>query len=274
MASSPSGDEIRALDHRSLDVTDEAAVIREATIYQPDIIINASAYTAVDKAESEPELAFAVNKHGVRHLAKAAASVGAALIHISTDYVFSGDKRACYVESDPTGPAGVYGASKLAGEEEVRQHCKRHIILRTAWVFGEYGNNFVKTMIKLAGERDRLTIVGDQYGGPTSAADIAAAIYIIVKKIAEKSHTAWGIYHYSGFPYVSWAEFAEALLMQAEASEVIARKPEISAIASSEWPTAAHRPANSRLDCSLIRQTFGIEPSDWQAALASIDKYR
>ena len=265
--------DVRAVDRQQLDITDSAAVERQVADFQPDVIINAAAYTAVDRAESEQALAYAINRDGPAALAAAAHHAGSALLHISTDYVFPGDKAGTYREDDQTGPTGVYGASKLAGEEAVAAACPRHIILRTAWVFGAYGNNFVKTMIRLARDRDQLSVVSDQLGSPTYAGDIAETLLAIARQVAGKADAPWGIYHYSGAPYTCWSDFAGALLDHAAEAGIIARKPRINPITTAEYPTPAQRPANSRLDCSKIGAAFGIAPSDWQAALRDITRY-
>lgn len=270
----PSEWRILATDRSQLDITDAQQVNSVVSSFCPDVIINAAAYTAVDKAESEPELAFAINRDGPRYLARAANACDAAFIHISTDYVFSGDKEGLYCESDMTGPTGVYGQSKLDGERAVAEECPEHIILRTAWVFGEYGANFVKTMVRLAREREQLSIVGDQYGSPTYAGDIADALLSIAEKALQPTErNIWGTYHFSGDEYVCWAEFASAIIDSAYFCELIARKPSIRAIATSEYPTPAKRPANSKLDCSKIQEVFGINASNWRAALSNIALY-
>ncbi len=266
--------ELLAIDRKSLDITDEQAVTRLVAEYNPDIIINAAAYTAVDKAESESGLAISVNRDGPKYLSKAAQKVNAAMLHISTDYVFSGDKTGEYSETDKTAPQSVYGKSKLAGENAVIEHCHRHIILRTAWVFSEYGNNFVKTMLRLGQDREALSIVGDQYGGPTYAGDIATALIKIAHAIEEKQEVNWGIYHFSGSPHVSWYDFAADIFNQAAARNMISSVPILSNIPTSDYPTPATRPVNSKLNCSKISREFTIEPSDWQQALNQIQDYK
>lgn len=265
--------EVLAVDRQQLDITDAAQVSHRVAAFHPDVIINAAAYTAVDRAESEAALAYAINRDGPAALAAAAQACGAALLHISTDYVFPGDKPAPYREDDPTGPTGIYGASKLAGEEAVTAACPRHIILRTAWVFGAHGHNFVKTMIRLAKDRDQLSVVGDQFGSPTYAGDIALALLTLARRVADGQDVAWGIYHYSGAPYTCWADFARAVIEQAVEAGHVARLPDIRPITTAEYPTPARRPANSRLDCRKIEAAFGIAPSDWQAALRDIAPY-
>ena len=242
--------------------------------FRPDYIINAAAYTAVDKAENDAERAFAVNRDGARHLAEAAEAAGAVMLHISTDYVFDGAGGAPYDEAAPTAPQNIYGASKLAGEQAVLAACRRAVVMRTSWVFGANGQNFVKTMLRLGRERDSLGIVADQYGAPTAAADIAAALITIVRRhtpeqLAERA----GIYHYCGSPYASWFEFAETIFAEAAAQGVLAKIPAVKPIATADYPTPAKRPADSRLDCGKIRAVFGIGPCDWHSALSDLQPY-
>ncbi|MGI2104698.1 dTDP-4-dehydrorhamnose reductase [Shewanella frigidimarina] len=261
-----------ALGREELDITDPIQVNKVVSEFNPNIIINAAAYTAVDKAEQECELANAINKEGPQNLAHAANKVNAVIIHVSTDYVFDGDSTESYNESDVTSPQGEYGRSKLAGEHAVSQACPKHIILRTAWVFGEHGNNFVKTMLHLAKTRDSLGVVADQFGGPTYAGDIANAILTISKQIARDNH-AYGVYHFSGFPHVSWHTFAERIFEIALEQNVLVQPIQVNPITTLDYPTPAKRPANSRLNCDKIHNAFGIKQSDWQAALVRIQEY-
>lgn len=262
-----------ALDRDQLDITQRQAVWQTVSDYRPDVIINAAAHTAVDKAESEAEQAFAINRDGAAYLAEAAQQIGAAMLHISTDYVFDGQATQPYTETDATAPQGVYGQSKLAGEQAVLAACSRSIILRTAWVFGEHGHNFVKTMLRLGRERDSLGIVSDQHGAPTYAGDIAAALLHIAHHITQGKPTEYGIYHFSGKPYVSWYQFAEAIFQQAQQQGILANTPQLLAIATPDYPTPAKRPANSCLQLDKIQQAFGISPSDWQQALTPLAPY-
>ena len=263
-----------AKDRSALDITDAAAVRQAVQRVRPNIIINAAAYTAVDKAESEPEAARAINVNGTQNLARAAAEAGAALLHISTDYVFDGKGETPYRETDQTHPASVYGQTKLNGEHAALAACPRTIILRTAWVFGTHGGNFVKTMLRLGRERDSLGIVADQYGAPTPAAAIADALVAIADAVHQPGFANWGIYHYSGSPYTSWHGFAERIFQAAAAQGILPAVPQLKAIATADYPTPARRPANSRLDCGKIQNTFGIKPADWQAALADLKPYQ
>lgn len=266
--------EVLAVDKEQLDITDQEAVFLVVSEFVPDYIINAAAHTAVDKAEEEVELSFAINRDGPMYLAEAAESCGAVMLHISTDYVFDGTGEAPYQEIDTVGPQGVYGESKLAGEQAVAKACAEHLILRTAWVFGEHGNNFVKTMLRLGQDRDALSIVGDQIGGPTYAGDIASALITMIDYIEKEGAPQWGVYHFSGMPYASWYEFAEQIFSAAKNKSVLAQTPNLSSIPTSAYPTPAKRPANSRLDCEKIHQQFGIKPSDWQASLDNIQAYK
>lgn len=262
-----------ALSREELDITNAEQVSKIVNEYKPSVIINAAAYTAVDKAEAEVELANAINNLGPKNLAKAAAQVNAAIIHISTDYVFAGNKDGLYTETDEVNPQGVYGQTKLAGEQSVAQECAEHIILRTAWVFSEYGNNFVKTMLRLAQTRDTLGVVGDQYGGPTYAGDIAKALINIAQQL-QQGATKFGVYNYSGYPHVSWQEFATEIFAKALSQQVIETPITVNAISTSEYPTPAKRPANSKLDCSKITTNFSVQPSDWKTALNTIQQYK
>jgi len=262
-----------ALDRAELDIANEVQVKRVVDEFKPDIIINAAAYTAVDKAESEVDLAYAINCDGPRFLAEAANEVNAVILHISTDYVFSGDKKGAYSESDLTSPQGIYGNTKLAGEKAVIEACSRHIILRTAWVFGEHGNNFVKTMLRLAKTHETLGIVGDQFGGPTYAGDIASALVTIIKAICNDKSTDFGIYHFSGLPHVSWSQFAQVIFDKAVQQGIIAKSPVVNAITTADYPTPAKRPANSKLDTTAINDKFSINTSDWNNALNNLQMY-
>ncbi|MFV0447967.1 MAG: dTDP-4-dehydrorhamnose reductase [Vibrio sp.] len=266
--------DVLALDYDGLDITDQQAVFDTVTGFKPDYIINAAAHTAVDRAEQEVELSYAINRDGPKYLAEAAQQVNAVMLHISTDYVFDGEGERPYAETDKTDPQSVYGRTKLKGEQAVAQSCEKHLILRTAWVFGEHGSNFVKTMLRLAQTRDELSIVGDQFGGPTYAGDIADALIAMVEFVEQGNQPEWGIYHFAGMPYASWFDFAATIFKLAENKAVLAKQPTISAIPTSTYPTPAKRPASSRLDCSKINNQFGIKPSDWNAALENIQAYK
>ncbi|ACE62125.1 dTDP-4-dehydrorhamnose reductase [Actinobacillus pleuropneumoniae] len=265
--------DILAVDREELDITKRDAVFNVVREFRPDVIINAAAHTAVDRAESEVELSEAINVKGPQYLAEAANEVDAIILHISTDYVFEGTGSGEYKENDEPNPQGVYGKTKLAGEIAVQQANKKHIILRTAWVFGEHGNNFVKTMLRLGKERDVLGIVSDQFGGPTYAGDIAKALIQIANAIMGGRTDVFGIYHFTGKPYVSWADFANAIFDEAVLQKVIEKAPLVNFISTSDYPTPAKRPANSRLDLTKIDIVFGIKPSNWQQALKNIKAY-
>lgn len=265
--------EVLALDREHLDITNQDAVNAAVAEFEPSIIINAAAHTAVDKAEEEVNLSYAINCDGPKYLAQAAQSVGAAMLHISTDYVFEGNKVGDYTETDATNPQGVYGESKLAGELAVSETCEKHIILRTAWVFGESGNNFVKTMLRLGENKDALSIVGDQFGGPTYAGDIANTLIQIAKRINQGDAVEYGVYHYSGLPHVSWFDFADAIFDVAVEQGVLEKKPRLTSITTDQYPTPAKRPSNSRLSTHKITQAFSVEASDWKAALNNIQVY-
>jgi dTDP-4-dehydrorhamnose reductase len=268
------GIEHRALTREELDISDIQAVNTVVASYRPDIIINAAAHTAVDKAESDQENAFRINRDGAANLARASANINSAIFHISTDYVFAGNSEHAYKEDDATEPQGIYGQSKLDGEIAVAQLNPKHIILRTAWVFGEHGNNFVKTMIRLGRTRDSLGIVADQHGGPTYAGDIAAALIHILQRYSFTQDISWGIYHYAGTPHTTWYEFAREIFKQVETTGLYDKAiPNLKAITTADYPTPAKRPANSRLDCIKIHDAFGITPSDWRIALQNIKAY-
>lgn len=243
------------------DITDAAAVAR--AVASADLLINAAAYTAVDRAEDEPERAFAVNRDGTRVLAQACAARGIPLLHVSTDYVFDGTKSTAYTEDDPVNPVGVYGASKLAGEVALREVLPEHVIVRTAWVFGAHGHNFVKTMLRLGAERDVLHVVNDQRGCPTPAADLAwALIRVATQVLGGDAH--FGTFHFTGAPVTTWCGFARAIL---------AGKPvRVDPIATKDYPTRAVRPANSELDCTRITHAYGAAPRPWRDGLAAVLK--
>jgi len=239
-----------------------AALDREA----PSVIVNAAAFTAVDAAETQQDAAFELNSAAVRRLSVLCATREIPLIHLSTDYVFDGGGEDAWRETDPTGPLSVYGASKLAGEEAVRAELDQNIILRTAWVYSPFGKNFVKTMLRLADEQGGATVVDDQIGSPTSAFNIADAILAIARRIAAAPDPSiYGTYHYSAAGQASWADVA-ALIFEAYESRH-GCKIQLNRTPSSDYPTPAERPRNSRLDTSKITETFGIEPQDWQLSL-------
>lgn len=264
------GHDMLGWDVAELDITDAAAVDRELTASGAEVVINAAAYTAVDRAEQEPALAFAVNRDGPAHLAAACARLNIPLLHISTDYVYDGAKPGPYVEDDPTGPLGVYGTSKLAGDEAVRQLLPRHLILRVSWVFGVHGHNFVKTILRLAREREELRVVADQYGCPTFAGDIADVLLELAGRVAEiDARDAWGVYHYRSEPATTWHGFASAIVAMAREREPLSVHT-VTAIATTDYPLPSARPVNSVLDCARLAARFGIQPRPWQAGLAAL----
>jgi dTDP-4-dehydrorhamnose reductase len=277
----PAGYRLAAFDRDGVDITEREPVFAAVARERPDVVVNAAAYTAVDRAESEPERAWAGNCAGPANLAAACSDAGIPLIHISTDYVFDGGKAGPYREDDPVSPLGVYGASKEAGDRAVREAQRRHVILRTAWVYSAHGHNFVKTMLRLAvglqptglsrGERPVLRVVADQQGSPTGAADIAAAIATVVQRIAD-GNTSWGTYHFTGAGAVTWHGFAEAIFELAAQRNAFGGgpPPRVDAITTADYPTPARRPANSVLDCTRIGEAFGIVPRPWRAALAEV----
>jgi len=264
---SAGGFDIIPLDLPEFDITQPDIVKGVVSKSKASVVINAAAYTAVDKAESEPEMAYAVNRHGPAYLALACNEEKIPLIHISTDYVFDGNKKGPYFETDAVCPLGVYGKSKAAGEVEVRKQLREHIILRTSWLYGLHGQNFVKTMLRLGAERKVIRVVSDQNGCPTYAADLADAIMSIAEHILRGKSTAWGIYHYCGRGETTWHGFAETVFDLARRYDTLAVK-KVEAIPTSEYPTPARRPANSVLDCSLIEKTFGLARKPWTETLA------
>ena len=258
------------VDREDLDITDRDAVFRLVAELRPAVIVNAAAYTAVDKAESDEAAAFAVNRDGPAHLAEACAAAGIPLIHVSTDYIFDGSKADPYSEDDPVAPLGVYGVSKLAGEEAVRRLCPQHIILRTAWVYGIHGHNFVKTMLRLGRERDTLQVVDDQRGCPTFAADLADAILALVARLraGQVGEDGFGTFHCAGEGAVTWCGFARHIFETA--APVLKTVPTVEAIGTAQYPTPAQRPANSVLDCRRLQRVHGLTLRPWEVALTEM----
>ncbi len=264
------GVSLRTLTRAELDVSQRDAVLATVAAAKPKVVINAAAYTAVDKAESEREAAFAINRDGPAYLAEACAKNGAALIHISTDYVFDGTKPGAYLETDTTAPLGIYGASKLSGEEAVRAVLRNHVILRTAWVHGIHGHNFVNTMLRLARERDTLRVVDDQHGCPTFAGDLADAILAIARRTVTGTAPldGYGTFHCVGTGETTWCGFARKIV--AEAAPIIRKQPTVEAIATADYPTPAKRPANSVLDCTKLARVYGVTMRPWEDGLAEM----
>jgi len=263
---------VTALSRSLLDITDADAIAEAIAAHKPDIVINAAAYTAVDKAESEPEFANAVNARGPGLLGAACDGAGIPLFHLSTDYVFDGSATRAWREDDPVNPLGVYGRGKAEGEASVRRATQRHIILRTAWIFSAHGGNFVKTMLRLAGERDRLTVVDDQSGNPTSATDVARVLLHLASSCMDQmtagQEPPWGTYHFVSAGVTSWCGFARAI-MKGSSFRGGPCVP-VTPITTAEYPTPAKRPANSALDCDKLKTVFGIEPRPWEFSLEDV----
>ncbi|AZO42338.1 dTDP-4-dehydrorhamnose reductase [Mesorhizobium sp. M7D.F.Ca.US.005.01.1.1] len=259
---------VTTLGRPDLDITEAESIARAIELVRPDIVVNPAAYTAVDKAESEAQAAFAVNRDGARNVAAAAAAAGLPVIHVSTDYVFAGNKAAPYIETDATGPTGIYGSSKLEGEQAIAAANEAHVILRTAWVYSPYGHNFLKTMLRLAADRDVLRVVADQHGTPTYAPDIAEGIVAAARKVlsAPESEDWRGIFHMVAQGETNWASFAEEIFAQsARRGGPSAR---VEPITTADYPTPARRPAHSRLDTTKFRATFGHALPDWENGVA------
>jgi dTDP-4-dehydrorhamnose reductase len=253
------------LGRDAADLADPPACAAAIAAHRPDAVINAAAWTAVDRAEAEEAAARTVNAGAPAAMAGACTALGVPFVHISTDYVFDGAGTTPFPPDAPTGPLGAYGRTKLAGEQEVRASGATHAILRTSWVFSAHGANFVKTMLRLSETRDRLTVVADQTGGPTPAAAIAQACLTIATHLT-RDPSATGIYHFSGAPDVTWADFARAIFA------ATGRTTQVQDIPTSAYPTPARRPANSRLDCTSTLTTFGIPRPDWRTGLAAVLK--
>jgi len=261
------GHELMDVCHDQLDITDQDAVLRCCDAFHPDAVINAAAYTAVDRNETDVEKAFAVNRDGPANLARACRQGGIPLIHVSTDYVFDGTKIGSYTEGDSTAPLGVYGTSKLAGEHAVREYASKWTILRTSWVFSAHGNNFVKTMLRLGSERQELGVVSDQYGCPTSAYELARAIYAVCDaELADKG----GIYHFCQPEPTTWFDFAKTIFSEVQRQGIALDIPNVNAIPTSDYPTLTKRPANSVMDCSKFKKTFDFNIRPWRDSLESV----
>lgn len=265
-----SSHDLVALDRSALDITQPHSIQSAIERHRPDVLINAAAYTAVDRAESESQLALAGNQTGPALLAAACARAGIPLLHISTDYVFDGSADRPYVETDPTQPLGVYGQTKCAGEIALRAALPEHIILRTSWVFSAHGANFVRTMLRLADARDQLSVVDDQFGGPTGADAIADALLGMVDRYRDTGALPWGTYHFSQLPHVSWHQFAGEIIRQGRASGLLDHDVEVVPVPSSAYPTTVERPKNSRLDRAKYDQAFGRQTPSWQTELTQV----
>lgn len=259
------------LDRSIADLADPTSCARTIHAYRPAVVINAATYTAVDRAENEEALATTINGESPGAMAQACAELGVPFVHVSTDYVFDGSGQRPWQPGDPVAPLGAYGRSKLAGEAAISASGARAVILRTSWVFSGTGSNFVKTMLRLGRDRDVVSVVSDQVGGPTPAADIARALLEIARQL-QAGNDARGIFHYSGAPDVSWADFARAIFAEANLSVAVQD------IRTEAYPTPARRPGNSRLDCSATLETFGLQRPDWKRglkqAISEIEKER
>jgi dTDP-4-dehydrorhamnose reductase len=255
--------EMITLGRSEADLLQAGAAHAAIETHQPDVVVNAAAYTAVDKAETDIGAANRLNATAPAEMAEAAAARGSPFIHISTDYVFDGAVDGRLTEDSPMNPLNHYGASKLAGEQAVMGAHAGAVILRTSWVFSEYGANFVKTVLRLAETRDSLNVVSDQTGGPTAASDIALAILLIAGKLYRGAPGA-GVYHFQGTPPVSWAGFAEKIF------EIAGKPVKVSHIKTEGYPTPARRPLNTVLDCARIEREFGVAPPDWRASLRRV----
>ena len=260
--------EIIALGRPQLELSKREAVLASLRHARCDVIINAAAYTQVDRAEEEPEIAMRVNAGGAENVAQAASELGVPLLHLSTDYVFDGLSKIAYQESDPTAPTSSYGRSKLEGEENIKKIHSNHAILRTAWVYSPFGNNFVKTMLRLGAERDQVRVVADQIGNPTSALDIADGLILISRRmIVDPSDTLRGVFHMTGGGEASWADVAEAIFAHAQARGH--KQTSVVRITTKDYPTPAARPMNSRLDNSRLNKAYGICLPLWRSSLES-----
>jgi dTDP-4-dehydrorhamnose reductase len=264
------GLEALGMTREQLDITDAGQIAGLISQLKPGMIINAAAYTHVDNAETHSEQAYATNRDGAARLAEAARQASIPLLHISTDYVFSGEARLPYREEDDIAPTGVYGASKLAGESAIQAVLDEHVILRTSWVYGVHGHNFVKTMLRLGRQRDSLSVVADQFGCPTQAGSIADVLLQLAQRYAQNGTLAWGLYHYSGKSPCTWFDFAAEIFRQAEVKGILPKKPKVSSITTAQYPTPARRPAWSVLDCTKFETTFGIDTHDWHDDLSVV----
>ncbi|OGT52677.1 MAG: dTDP-4-dehydrorhamnose reductase [Gammaproteobacteria bacterium RIFCSPHIGHO2_12_FULL_42_13] len=260
--------EVFAFTRAQLDINHPDKINQSLSSCTPDVVINAAAYTAVDKAEQAYELAFAINRDGVINLALACKQYQIPLLHISTDYIFDGTKASPYLETDLASPVNIYGQSKWQGEVALREYYEQHIILRTSWVFGQYGQNFVKTILRLAKEKKELRIVTDQVGCPTSAAAIAQTLLDIAQQI-QYGKKLWGTYHYCSSHPVSWFEFAQEIIQQAQPYLPLITEA-LTPITSKDYPTPAIRPQHSVLDTNKLKSAYNVDPCDWQEELTTV----
>ena len=257
-----------ALGRPELDLGDPPSIRRALDVHRPDIVVNAAAYTHVDDAEKEPDKAFRINARGAGCVAEACAAAGIPLIHVSTDYVFDGEKPSAYVENDATGPLNVYGRSKLAGEQAVSEACPRHIILRTGWIHSSFGRNFVTTMLRLAETRSEIAVIDDQHGTPTYAPDLAEAILAIAQHVVDRDEglDLWGVYHISAEGETTWCGLAKEVFRHA--TDCGGPTASVRPIPTSEYPTPARRPASGRLDAGKLARTFGLRLPHWTTGVA------
>ncbi|WFS25125.1 dTDP-4-dehydrorhamnose reductase [Rhizobium rhododendri] len=263
------GVEIVAVGRPELDLADKESIRTALVALKPDAIVSAAAYTAVDKAESEAAAAFAINADGPAAIAAVAEELGIPVVHLSTDYVFPGDKNGFYVETDETGPTSVYGKSKLAGEQAIAAATANHAILRTAWVYSPYGANFVKTMLRLAETRDAINVVADQQGTPTSALDIADAVIAIAQRLVKDADPKLrGVFHLTGSGEATWAEFAEEIF--ANLHQKTGKAVTVGRITTADYPTPASRPANSRLSNGKLNDIYAIVLPDWRQSTSVV----
>ncbi|HRF08151.1 MAG TPA: dTDP-4-dehydrorhamnose reductase [Xanthobacteraceae bacterium] len=261
-AADAAGLPITALTRSDVDIADPGAVQAALDRAQPSLVVNAAAYTRVDDAEIEREAAIRGNVTGPEALAKACVRADAALVHISSDYVFDGEKQGSYSETDAVAPIGFYGRTKADGEAAIRANLARHVILRVSWLYGEFGNNFLKTMLRLASQRDEIAVVADQHGSPTSTKDVYRAIAAVAGQI-ERGGDIFGTYHFTGYGATTWHGFAAAAL--GKYGELTGRKINVRPITTAEYPTRTKRPANSTLDCSKFERTFGVRANFWRS---------
>lgn len=261
--------QIIAVGRPELDLAAPEGIAKAIAAARPDVVISAAAYTAVDRAEAEPDLARRINVEGARAVAAAASSLSVPVIHLSTDYVFDGGKDGPWREDDATGPLGVYGRTKLAGEQAVAEAAPDHVIIRTAWVYGPFGTNFVKTMLRLAQDRGEVRVVADQIGNPSCSLDIADGLLRIASRLVESDRPELrGVFHMAGAGETSWADFAEAIFQHSSACG--GPSATVTRIATTEFPTPATRPANSRLDCGKLNRTYGIALPPWRGVLPEV----
>ncbi len=266
----PACPEVRAcaVGRAALDICEARSIERALSDINPTLVINSAAYTAVDEAETEVERAYALNRDGARLLAEASARRDIPIIHLSTDYVYGGPQRVAYGGHDPTDPVPVYGQSKIEGEDAVRAANPKHVILRTAWVFSPSGRNFVKTMLSRAAENERVSVVNDQHGSPTYAPHLVDAILDLARKLsaAKDGEVPWGVYHATGAGTATWCEMAQEVFRCS--AKLGGPTAVVDPIASTDYPTPAQRPVNSRLDCSKLNRAFGITLPSWQGGVA------